>query len=375
MEPLRIDLTVECPVEDAFRTWAVDTSVWWPPGHSVSAEPGLTVTFEPRAGGRIFERTPGGIEHDWGEVEVWDPPHRIAYSWHLRFDRADATHVEVTFAPAAAVARRSRSCTRAGSGWGGRGGAARAQLARLGGRARALPRGRGGLSGPSRTARSRSAKRPARHPPARPPRPSRRGSPRPLPDGSRTVRCRAGGAASGCACSSPPRSPPPRCRRRSSINTPDQSHRDQPSPRSRRSPLRLVRPLAHDRVRVLVVAQPLERRLAHRAAVRPLAELDLGDQVRLDELRVLRRLAAVERRVVARERLELALQQPERLVGEARPDAAGVDELLRGCRASPPPWESCRSGRPAARPASRCGCPRPPASRRPRAPGAGGSSP
>ena len=74
-------------------------SVWWPPGHSVSAEPGLTVTFEPRVGGRIFERTPGGIEHDWGQVEVWEPPHRIAYSWHLRFDRADATHVEVTFSP------------------------------------------------------------------------------------------------------------------------------------------------------------------------------------------------------------------------------------------------------------------------------------
>jgi uncharacterized protein YndB with AHSA1/START domain len=100
VEPLRIDFTVSCPAEDAFRTWAVDTSLWWPPGHSVSAVPGLTVTFEPRPGGRIFERTPAGIEHDWGEVIAWEPPDRLVYLWHLRFDRADATEVEVTFAPA-----------------------------------------------------------------------------------------------------------------------------------------------------------------------------------------------------------------------------------------------------------------------------------
>jgi uncharacterized protein YndB with AHSA1/START domain len=73
--------------------------MWWPHGHSVSAEPGLTVMFEPRAGGRIYERTPDGAEHDWGEVLAWEPPRRLAYLWHLRFDRADATEVEVTFVP------------------------------------------------------------------------------------------------------------------------------------------------------------------------------------------------------------------------------------------------------------------------------------
>jgi len=54
--------------------------------------------FEPHTGGRIFERTSEGAEHDWGEVVGWEPPHRLAYLWHLRFDRADATEVEVTFA-------------------------------------------------------------------------------------------------------------------------------------------------------------------------------------------------------------------------------------------------------------------------------------
>jgi uncharacterized protein YndB with AHSA1/START domain len=98
MEPLELEFTVGCPPERAFEVWAERTSMWWPHGHSFSGEPGLTVTFEPRVGGRIYERTPDGDEHDWGEVLVWEPPHRLAYMWHLRFDRADATEVEVSFA-------------------------------------------------------------------------------------------------------------------------------------------------------------------------------------------------------------------------------------------------------------------------------------
>jgi uncharacterized protein YndB with AHSA1/START domain len=97
MEPLEIDFTVACPPERAFEMWARRTSMWWPHGHSVSGEPGLTVTFEPHAGGRIFERTPSGEEHDWGEVLVWEPPLRLTYLWHLRFDRSDATEVSVSF--------------------------------------------------------------------------------------------------------------------------------------------------------------------------------------------------------------------------------------------------------------------------------------
>ena len=98
MEPLRIEFSVACPVERAFDLWALETSRWWPAGHSVSADPGLSVTFEPQAGGRIYERTPDGDEHEWGEVLVWEPPHRLEYLWHLRFDRSDATEVAISFA-------------------------------------------------------------------------------------------------------------------------------------------------------------------------------------------------------------------------------------------------------------------------------------
>jgi uncharacterized protein YndB with AHSA1/START domain len=97
IEPLEVEFTVECSPEHAFAIWAEKTSLWWPRGHSVSGDPELTVAFEPRPGGRIYERTSDGIEHDWGEVIAWDPPRRLSYLWHIYGDRSVATEVDVTF--------------------------------------------------------------------------------------------------------------------------------------------------------------------------------------------------------------------------------------------------------------------------------------
>jgi uncharacterized protein YndB with AHSA1/START domain len=97
IEPLRLTFAVACPAPRAFETWTAMTSTWWPPSHTVTAQDGLDIVFEPRVGGRIFERTARGEEHDWGEVIAWEPPRRLAYLWHLRTDRADATEVEIRF--------------------------------------------------------------------------------------------------------------------------------------------------------------------------------------------------------------------------------------------------------------------------------------
>ncbi len=98
IEPLRITFVVGCPPERTFELWTAQTSTWWPATHTVSAEPGVDIVIEPGVGGRIYERTPQGEEHDWGQITRWEPPNRIAYLWHLRQDRADATEVEITFA-------------------------------------------------------------------------------------------------------------------------------------------------------------------------------------------------------------------------------------------------------------------------------------
>lgn len=98
-DPIRLTFEVDCPAGHAFTIWTARTSRWWPVTHTVSGQPGLEVVFEPRKGGRIFERTPHGDEFDWGEIVVWEPPHRLVYRWHLRQDRADATEVVIAFAP------------------------------------------------------------------------------------------------------------------------------------------------------------------------------------------------------------------------------------------------------------------------------------
>lgn len=91
IEPILLTFDVACPADHAFDVWTRRIAAWWPVDHSVSGEPDLAVVLEPRVGGRIFERLPSGIEHDWGEVTTWEPPARLGYLWHLRRDRADAT--------------------------------------------------------------------------------------------------------------------------------------------------------------------------------------------------------------------------------------------------------------------------------------------
>jgi hypothetical protein len=97
IDPLRLSFVVECPVDHAFAVWTEKTSHWWPVSHTVTEERGLEVVFEGRLGGRIFERTPAGVEVDWGQITVWEPPRRLGYLWHIRTDRTDATEVEISY--------------------------------------------------------------------------------------------------------------------------------------------------------------------------------------------------------------------------------------------------------------------------------------
>ena len=98
--PLEVTVDVACPPADAFATWTERIDLWWPKGHSASGDPSATVVLEPGVGGRIYERTGDGHEIEWGEVTRWDPPGRLAYLWHIRRDRADATDVDIRFVDA-----------------------------------------------------------------------------------------------------------------------------------------------------------------------------------------------------------------------------------------------------------------------------------
>ena len=97
IEPIRLTFELACPANHAFQVWTERIDRWWPADHTASGEADTTVVLERRPGGRIFERTAAGVEHDWGEVTIWEPPRRLGYLWHLRRDRADATEVEIRF--------------------------------------------------------------------------------------------------------------------------------------------------------------------------------------------------------------------------------------------------------------------------------------
>jgi uncharacterized protein YndB with AHSA1/START domain len=93
-------ITVNAPVEDAFSIYTEGIATWWPlDTHSVAKEKADTVVFEPRSGGRIFERDTDGVEHVWGQVIEWDPPHRFVHTWHPGRGDDTAQHVEMRFVP------------------------------------------------------------------------------------------------------------------------------------------------------------------------------------------------------------------------------------------------------------------------------------
>jgi uncharacterized protein YndB with AHSA1/START domain len=98
-EPISLSFEVECAPERAFSLWTTRLATWWPRDHAVDAEGMADIVFEGRVGGRIYERAASGREHQWGTVTAWEPPARVAYTWHLHADVADATEVEVRFEP------------------------------------------------------------------------------------------------------------------------------------------------------------------------------------------------------------------------------------------------------------------------------------
>ena len=104
-DPLRLSFDVACSAGHAFSVWTSGIGTWWPPDHTVTGQPALVVLTS-GVGGRIYERTADGTEHEWGEVTVWQPPSRLAYRWYLGTDPAHATDVEIRFLPQGAAATR-----------------------------------------------------------------------------------------------------------------------------------------------------------------------------------------------------------------------------------------------------------------------------
>jgi len=90
-DPIRQSVHVDCPIEDAFRLFTARFDDWWPDCEASTRE------IEPWPDGKIVERTASGEEREWGTVTAWEPPHRVAFTWHPNADADGAGAVEVEF--------------------------------------------------------------------------------------------------------------------------------------------------------------------------------------------------------------------------------------------------------------------------------------
>lgn len=108
--PVRKEISVDAPVERAFRVFTSRIDLWWPREYQTGQKPMARVVLEPRAGGRWFEVDEEGTESDWGTVLVWIPPQRVVLGWQLdaewKYDARLVTEVEVRFEAAGPMKTR-----------------------------------------------------------------------------------------------------------------------------------------------------------------------------------------------------------------------------------------------------------------------------
>jgi uncharacterized protein YndB with AHSA1/START domain len=96
-------VTVDAPIAKAFAVFTEGFDSWWPRTHHIGEPEMAEAVLEQRQGGRWYERGIDGSECLWGTVLVWDPPNRVAVSWHLNAeykydpDPARASEVAVQF--------------------------------------------------------------------------------------------------------------------------------------------------------------------------------------------------------------------------------------------------------------------------------------
>jgi uncharacterized protein YndB with AHSA1/START domain len=91
--------SLRCSAEQAFATYAGRIGEWWDPRYTANAETLQAVTIEPRLGGLVYATHRDMGEHDWGEVTVWEPGHRLVHTFTLAQDSQHPSEVAVEFVP------------------------------------------------------------------------------------------------------------------------------------------------------------------------------------------------------------------------------------------------------------------------------------
>ena len=124
---VRRQIVVGAPLDDAFAVFTERFGDFKPPEHNLLSAPIAETVFEPRVGGHIVDRGTDGTECRWARVLVYEPPHRVVFSWdigptwQLETDPENASEVEVRFVvetpDRTRVELEHRNIDRHGPGW------------------------------------------------------------------------------------------------------------------------------------------------------------------------------------------------------------------------------------------------------------------
>jgi uncharacterized protein YndB with AHSA1/START domain len=122
-------IVVEAPIERAFRVFTEDFDRIKPREHNILPVDIAETVFEPRAGGRVYDRGVDGSEYQWARVLAFEPPNRVVFSWDIspqwqpEPDSEKTSEVEVRFIAESAERTRveleHRNLDRHGEGWEG----------------------------------------------------------------------------------------------------------------------------------------------------------------------------------------------------------------------------------------------------------------
>jgi uncharacterized protein YndB with AHSA1/START domain len=126
---IQTEVVVEAPIEQAFRVFTERFDEIKPRDHNLLDVDIAESVFEPRAGGRVYDRGVDGTECQWARVLAYESPERIVFTWdispqwQLETDLARASEVEIRFVAETAERTRveleHRHLDRHGDGWEG----------------------------------------------------------------------------------------------------------------------------------------------------------------------------------------------------------------------------------------------------------------
>jgi uncharacterized protein YndB with AHSA1/START domain len=125
--PVRKSITVKASAERAFQVFTEGFDTWWPRAHHIGKSPLKKAIIEGFPGGRCYSEQEDGTDCPWGEILVWEPPHRLVMAWKIKPnwqyepDLAKSSEVEVRFTEEAhgrtRVDLEHRHFERHGEGW------------------------------------------------------------------------------------------------------------------------------------------------------------------------------------------------------------------------------------------------------------------